>query len=331
VTASSPSLARFGARALSGFARLLPARLLVGLAELGGSVWYALSPGRRRIAHENLRIAFGDGLDRRARTRIVRASCRGLARVFAEITLVGRLLRTPQQAADRLRYVGDWAALEEDAAAGRAGLIVSAHLGNWELGAFAIRHRGVPLRAMARPLDSALLDEFLTEQRGGPGAVIRKVGGLSDLLRSLRGGDWVALLADQNAGRHGIFVPFFGLSASTYPTPAALAARFGVPVYIGTCLRRPGPPCSFDVHMRRLAPPDAETDRDAAIEALMRAVNEQLEAWIRAEPTQYNWVHRRWKTRPPGRDETEPGRPFYARLWPLEADGTPMYGREPME
>ena len=328
-TLSLPS--RLAVGFLDGVCRVLPARLLIGLADVAGTLWYVLAPGRRRVARENLRIALGDELDPGARRRVARASFRSLAKVFVELAVAGRVLGNADRAAARLRYVGAWAELEADARAGRAGLIVTGHLGNWEMGALAIRRRGVPLAVMARPLDWPWLEAALARRRGGTDVVIPKVGGLKDVLRRLRRGDWVALMSDQNAGRHGIFVPFFGLEASTFPTPAAVAQRFGVPVYVGTCLRRDGPPCSFDVHMRRLEPPAADGGPEPRLETVMNAVNEQLEAWIRSAPGQYNWVHRRWKTRPPGRDASEPGRPRYARSWPIGPDGAPLYGRQPME
>ena len=288
--------------------RSLPPTWLFGLADTAGSLMWTLSPGRRRIVHENLRIAFGDSLSPRARRRIGRSACRGLARVVAEVAVADRLLGTRGGASKYLGFQGAWDDLAAEHAAGRGGIIVTAHLGNWEVGAFGVRHRGIPLRAMARPLANPALEAWLERRRGGAERLISKTGGLKDVLRELKQGGWVALLADQNAGRHGLFVPFFGLEASTFPTPAALAARVGVPLYLGVCLRRPGG-MGFDIHLERLPAP-------IEVETTTRDLNRLLEAWIRRAPGQYNWVHRRWKTRPPGRDRSEPGQPFYARLWP---------------
>jgi len=323
------SLARAAARFLDFVLHCLPPALLLALADLAGELWFLLLPGRRRIARENLRIAFGPEAEGPGRNHLIRASCRSLARVFAEMALADRLLASPAQARRRLHLHGAWPALAADHAAGRAGVIVTAHLGNWELGARAVRHRGLPLKAMARPLRSPLLEAFVTRRRGGAEQVIGKIGGLSEVVRSLRQGCWVALLADQNAGRHGLFVPFFGLAASTFPTPAALGLRLDVPVYLGVCLRRPGELSAFDVHLEALPRPTGEGSSEARIEAMVGDLNRRLEGWIRREPGQYNWGHRRWKTRPPGRDESEPGRPYYARLWPLTPEGVPMYGRTP--
>jgi KDO2-lipid IV(A) lauroyltransferase len=296
-------------RALDTLACAIPPRALLGLADAAGDLWWWASPGRRRIAHENLRIAFGARLDDRARARLGRTSCRALVRVFAELALARRLLGSPRTRARRLAFHGDWDLLAADARRG-GGLIVTAHLGNWEVGALGVRHRGVRLRAMARSVEHPVAEGWLERCRGGPRHVIPKRGGLAAVLRTLRQGEWVALLIDQNAGRHGMFLPFFGLEASTFPTPAALAARTGAPLYLGVCLRRPGTAC-FDVHLERLPDPGPQDVR-----ALTLALNRRLEAWIARRPEQYNWVHRRWKTRPPGRDGSETGQPFYARLWP---------------
>jgi KDO2-lipid IV(A) lauroyltransferase len=316
-------------RLLALGARVLPIRLILGLCDLAGSLLYAFSPRRRGIAAENLSIALGPDLRPRERRRLARASFRSLLRVFGELAVAERLYRDPRRAEARLRFAGDWDALDADVAAGRPGLIVTGHLGNWELGALAVRRRGAPLRVMARPTGRGAMDGLLSAWRGGSDLVLPKTGGIREVLRCLQSGAWIALLADQNAGRHGLFVPFFGLEASTFPTPVVLARRLDLPLYLGACLRRPGPPGSFDVHLERVDLGEADP-REAGLEAAVLHLNRRLEAWIRRAPEQYNWAHRRWKTRPPGRDCSEPGQPTYARLWPLGPDGAPLHGREPM-
>jgi KDO2-lipid IV(A) lauroyltransferase len=308
-TASLP--ARVGARFLDAALHALPPAALHRSAEWAGSLWYALSAGRRRVVLENLRIAFGEPADPARRRRLGRRACGALVRAFAEAATADRLLAAPTQAARRLRYLGAWDDLAAEAASGRGGIIVTGHLGNWEIGAWAVRRRGLDVGVLARRLDSAVLDALITRRRGGRDAVIPKIGGLRAVARRLREGGWVAMLADQNAGRHGIFVPFFGLDASTIPTPATLAIRLGLPLYLGVCLRRAGG-AGFDVHLERLEPPDAALPRAERVRGLLLALNGALERWIRKEPAQYNWAHRRWKTRPPdGRED--PARPFYAR------------------
>lgn len=312
VSRHAPLLARLSARVVDLLLHALPPATLFALAEGLGLLWFVLARARRRIVLENLRIAFGEGPSAAERRRLAAASCRALARVLAETIVADRLVGTPAGCRRRLRFRGAWDMLRADAAAGRGGLVVTGHLGNWELGAFGVRHQGVDLRVMARRLDSVVLDELLLRRRGGRERVIPKVGGLREVLRALRAGRWVALLADQNAGRHGTFVPFFGLQAATFPTPAALAVRLGIPLYLGACLRRPGRTPRFDVHLERLPPPDPARPAGERVRQLLHALNGALEAWIRRAPDQYNWAHRRWKTRPAA-GAADPGAPSYAR------------------
>jgi KDO2-lipid IV(A) lauroyltransferase len=311
--ASDPSLlASAAARFLDGALHALPPAALCGLAEAVGASWYRLAPGRRRIVRENLRIALGEAHDPVARERLGRSACAALVRVFAEAATADRILPARGRAPGRVHYHGPWEEMRRDSAAGRGAILVTGHLGNWEIGAWAARRRGIPLGVMARSLDSAVLDGLITRRRGGRGHVMPKMGGLRQVVGRLRRGGWVAMLADQNAGRHGIFVPFFGLEASTIPTPASLAVRLDVPLYLGVCLRRRGARAVFDVHVERLPAPPADTPREARVRTLLAALNAALERWIRAAPEQYNWAHRRWKTRPPD-GRPDPARPFYAR------------------
>ncbi|MFV1960040.1 MAG: lysophospholipid acyltransferase family protein, partial [Planctomycetota bacterium] len=132
--------------------------------------------------------------------------------------------------------------------------------------------------------------------------VIQKRGAVREVLRTLEAKGWVAILADQNAGAGGTFVEFFGLLASTYATPAVLAARTGLPIYAAACIRRCRPPLTYEIHVHRLEPPPRGTGESEAAAHLLREFMASLETWIRRAPEQYNWVHRRWKHRPPGED-----------------------------
>lgn len=292
-------------------ARSLPPRAVGPLSEVGGSLWWALDARRRRRASENLRVAFGDALTPREQRARVRSAFVGMLRVPLEVFLQPRILRTPRDVARRTRVHGDEQALRADWAAGRGGLIVTGHLGNWELAGRLLALHGLPARVVMRPVENPLIDEHVRRERGGDQRVIPKRGAVAAVVSTLREGRWVALLADQNAGRGGVFVPFFGLPASTHPVPAVLALRLGLPLYAGACLRRPGAEFAFDVHLKRMDPGPAAEISDAQVDALMAQVTATLEGWVRWAPEQYNWLHRRWKSRPPG-EGPDPRVPSYA-------------------
>jgi KDO2-lipid IV(A) lauroyltransferase len=299
--------------------RSLPVTAIAPVAGAVGAVWHALDRQRRACVAENLRVAFGPGLDPRERRRLERTAFAALLRVVLEVLVQPRLLRRPRDLARRVRLHGDWRALWADVVAGHGGLVVTGHVGNWELGGRCLRLYGVPARAVMRSFQNPLLDAHVVRVRGGPESVIPKRGAVSAVRATLASGGWVGLLSDQNAGRSGVFAPFFGLPASTHPLPAVLALRLGLPLYVAACLRRSGASYAFDVHVRRIetGPNDAGVT-DARVDEVVARITAALEAWVRAAPDQYNWLHRRWKTRPPG-EPAGPHRPAYAV--PCEAPG----------
>lgn len=298
-----------GAGLLRLFAGSISLPVQLQIADLIGHLAYLLLPERRGVSLENLRLVYGDQLSPADRRTLARRSMQRLARVFIEATWVDRMLGSPATRARRLRLKGDWDALREDVARGKGGLIVAAHVGNWEVGARGLHTAGgLPLRVVARQLDNPALNVAAISARGGAPVLIHKRGGMRDMLRALRAGQWVAMAVDQNAGYHGEFVPFLGVPASTFPTPAVLAQRLGVPIYTGVCLCQPGIRYGFDIHVQRVPPVPGEDVRRT-----LSRIHERLEPHIHAVPEQYVWCHRRWKTRPP-QTQPGPGEPQYGRV-----------------
>lgn len=280
------------------FVRALPPGGLARLADGAGRIWYAVDGRRRGRAHENLRVAFGD-LPQAQRVLLARRAFGQLLRVPLEVLAAPRFVPDLRRLTSRVRALGDYKLFCDDVAAGRGGLVVAGHLGSWEIAARSLLLAGVPARAVMRPLDNPLLNRRIVGARGGDRRVIGKHGAARAVLATLRERRWAALLADQNAGRHGVFVPFFGLAASTHALPAVLALRLGLPLYATACLRAARGPWTFDLHFLRLLPPGPPQQSYPSAEALLTRLSEAIEAWVRLDPAQYNWIHRRWKTRPP--------------------------------
>jgi KDO2-lipid IV(A) lauroyltransferase len=180
------------------------------------------------------------------------------------------------------------------AAQGRGVLILTAHLGNWELLAASSTLTPVPPSAIVRPLDDPLLDAILERLRTRGGfEVIAKRHALADIRDALRRGRMIGVLLDQNASRReGVFVPFFGIPASTSKGLALIALRTGAPVVPGFIRREATGRHVVEFHPV-LTPPVANDPL-----AYTRTFNEVIEAAIRRVPDQWFWVHRRWKTRP---------------------------------
>jgi Kdo2-lipid IVA lauroyltransferase/acyltransferase len=185
------------------------------------------------------------------------------------------------------------------AAHGRA-LVLTAHLGNWELLAAAHRLAGYPLAIVVRPLDSAWLNAFAHGVRTKTGVeLVDKRGALRPVLAALRRGGLVGILLDQNSARHeGVFVPFFGRLACTSKSLALLALRTATPIVPIFIHRQPD-----GTHRITIGPPldrPESNGPDTAVVELTGRCTSVIEAAIRRVPEQWLWSHDRWRTRPAG-------------------------------
>ena len=180
---------------------------------------------------------------------------------------------------------------------GRA-LVLTAHLGNWEVLCAAHRLTEYGLSIVVRPLDAPWLDAVADRLRRRTGVeVIDKRGALRPVLEALRRGRMVGILMDQNAARReGVFVKFFGHPASTSRSIALLAVRTGAPV-VPIFARRAGGTRHTVVIRPALAPP-LVNDSEAAVVELTARCTAEIEAVIREVPEQWLWSHDRWRTRP---------------------------------
>lgn len=195
------------------------------------------------------------------------------------------------------------AALRGAVSEGPGAIVVTGHLGNWELAGAVLSGLGLPVTAVVKRQADARFHRHLESLR-------RRLGvepvGMSEagraLPRALDRGRVVALVADQDAGHRGIFVPFLGRPASTFRGPARLALEHGVPLVFGGLVREGR---RYRALCRRVHTPVAGRDAagpggaPSAEARLTRAWVSLLEAEIRGHPEQYFWFHRRWKTRGP--------------------------------
>jgi KDO2-lipid IV(A) lauroyltransferase len=265
---------------------------------LAGRAYYRVSGSRRRTALENLRLAFGATKGEEERRRIAVASFEHAFVLLYEVLMRHRLVPTLEAFRERTRIVGDEPGARREIAARRGGFLLTAHFGSWETAGAYISYEGVPFAAVARSVPNPYVQDLLTGTRSKSFRVFQKIGAVADSVRVIREGTWVAVLGDQNAGRHGVFVPFFGVPAATYPLVATLAIRHGFRVYFGVAVRR-GPRFRYDFVVDRYDPPEG-LGFEQAREHMLRAWHAWLEARIVDAPEQYFWMHRRWKTRPRG-------------------------------
>ncbi len=183
----------------------------------------------------------------------------------------------------------------------RPSVAVSAHFGNFELAAFAMRLFGLETFAVARPLDNRHLDRFVNRFRlANVRRLLPKNGSAPQIAELLERRGMLSVLADQHAGPKGCWVDFFGRPASTHKAIALFSLANEAPVLVGA-VRRLRRPMQFEVAIEGVADPRNLTADKNGVTELTQWYTHCFEQVIRRNPEQYWWVHRRWKGTPPAR------------------------------
>lgn len=284
-----------GFRVLSAGLLALPERVALGVGAALGWLAGSVLRIRRADVDAHLSLAF-PGESSPWRRRVARASYVHLGR---EGVAMFRLARLDKEAVVARTEVVGLEPVEAAVSAGTGALVITGHIGNWEIGAAALAARGFPFDVVAKGMANEAFEKDLIAAREKLGLRVVDMGAAPrEVLRSLKVGHLVGLVADQNAGRRGVFVPFFGRLAATARGPALFALRTGAPIFLGLSLRLPGSEARYRVTLRPL-PVQGTDDLDADVTRVTAAHTAALEEAVRAVPEQYFWQHRRWKTRPP--------------------------------
>jgi len=249
----------------------------------------------RRVGQRNLELAFPE-MSADERDRILRQEYQNLGWLLAEFCLMPKY--TASQASRFIRYEG----LENYLRArgrGKGVLVLTGHLGAWELSSFYHSLMGYPMGMVIRRLDNPLVDEFVNRIRCLHGnRVIHKDDFARGLIASMRAGETVGILMDTNmTPPQGLFVPFFGVEACTASGMARVAARTGAAVVPGFLLweeKEQKYVLHFGEELPVVHTGDAEQDALTNTAVFTAAI----ERYIRQYPEQWLWMHRRWKTRP---------------------------------
>lgn len=183
----------------------------------------------------------------------------------------------------------------------RPMLLVTGHLGNFEIGGFVTGLLGFPCFTIARTLDNPYLDRYVNTFRGAKGQyILSKNGSSSQVEGVLAAGATLSLLGDQQAGPKGCWVDFLGRPASCHKAIALFTLSSGAPLLVAGTTRR-GKPMQFEIALLGLVDPKIPHEAMGGVAPLTQWYNERLGDAIRQDPAQYWWVHRRWKGEPPKR------------------------------
>jgi Kdo2-lipid IVA lauroyltransferase/acyltransferase len=281
---------------LKGFGAL-PRPLARAVAASMMRIAYHLRPPLKQAAKINLQMAFPDWPQAR-RDAVIDKMIRNIGWMGAEFS------QFPKYSAEN---INDIIEIEGHAnylnaqKLGKGVLFLTGHMGPWELSSFAHSLYGYPCDFLARPIKNSKVDALVNSYRARSGCrVIDKNDSARAILRTLRSGGTVGILADQNTSlEEGVFVPFFGIDACTTAGLARIALRTGAAVVPGYAFWDD----SLKKYVLRFEPTVELTrtgNEERDVVANTAKFTTIIENFVRAHPDQWIWVHKRWKTRPPG-------------------------------
>jgi KDO2-lipid IV(A) lauroyltransferase len=286
-----------GIAAVTAALRAMPLERAVRAgARLGGWAMNFDRPNRP-IALKNLEIAFPE-MTPAARLNILRKMYRSWGRVLAEWTHLPDLSRANIERVATYEGKENWDEAERRSN-GRGLFVLTAHYGNFELMQIAHSIYGYHLAIVHRALRNPLIDAAICTQRVryGNRIIERKAGG-REVMRMLRQNWMIAIALDLDV-RKGVFVDFFGMPASTSDGIARISIASGAPV-MPVFMVRDGDTIHHKMKIMPAFYPDKPRNREAAVREYTQLYTDTLEQMIREHPDHWNWIHRRWKTRPPG-------------------------------
>jgi Kdo2-lipid IVA lauroyltransferase/acyltransferase len=276
---------------------VLPRPLVRLACQTVAMLMYTAHRRLRKVGLRNLELAFPEK-GRKEKLRILRGLFLGLGRQLAEFVLFPRYTRGN---VSRVAVYDGFQNFAEAHARGKGVLFLTGHFGGWEIGSFVHSLHGHPMNIVVRPLDNPYLDAMVDRYRTLHGnRTLGKQDFARALLSAMKRGEVVGILMDTNmTPPQGAFVDFFGLPACTATGAARVALHTGAAVLPAFTLwdKELGKyKIRFEPALELVSTGDGEADAIANT-ALFTKV---IEGYARKYPEQWLWVHRRWKTRPPG-------------------------------
>jgi KDO2-lipid IV(A) lauroyltransferase len=285
----------------------LPERLVYGFLASLGWIFRLCSKRRRAIVRANLERVYGKGAPQIP--RIERAAFCEAFRVGGDLARMPRMVSSG--AFDRLVETQELQdALEEcrKRFPGKAPIFCTPHLGAWEQGGEALGKLAKRVHIIARPLGNLYLDRWVRRTRSMMGQEIHpRRGGIRLVVQGLKNGEPAGFLPDQNQRTRGLFIPFFGVLASTDRSPALLAIKGGHPLIMGASLRQDR---GFSARIRVGAILDPASFEGESMEEKLQdgllQIAQAMQSLVLEAPEQYFWLHDRWRTRPPSESTSLP-------------------------
>lgn len=280
-------------RLVGFFAKLVPLKLAHVIGDRLGDLFFFVIKIRKNVAFSNLQASFGHEKSRRELKYIIHQNYRHFGRVlmeFARIPLLNRATILDQIPIHNIQL------LTETISQGRGLMILSGHFGNWEYMGATLANVGIDLYCVFKEQKNLAVDNIIKQFRIRVGLRPFKVkgGAAKGTLKALKEKNAVIILGDQDAGRKGEMIDFFGRPASIARGPALIAIKHRVPVIMAFGVREPDG--LIRVHLEKFPEIDKFPASDEGVKQFLIQYNKILEKYIRKYPEQWFWLHRRWKT-----------------------------------
>ena len=268
----------------------LPIQFTLWLGRRFGIIVYHVNKTRKVIGYANLRAAFCEEKSPHKLKKLIKEVYRSLVETFFEILSLTKVNKKYIDRYVEIVNAEDKYRLMDNP---RGIIFLTAHFGNWELSGMTSAIKGFPLVVLAREQKMKRLNELINKLRESKGLkIVRKGITTRYIVKALHKGKIIGMLGDQDAGKSGVFAEFFGRPASTAPGTARIAAKTGAYILPVFMARKKGP-------YHRLVLEDAvKIEKKEDVTLYLEKYNKLLEKYVRMNPTQWLWLHKRWKSSP---------------------------------
>jgi len=269
----------------------LPRRLHLKAGEITGLIAFNLLKSKRRIAMENLKLAFGKELNEKQIEKIAKKCFLHFGIIIFDLLW---LMKNGEEEIRKITKIKGIEILKKAKESKKGGLILSAHFGNWEIIPHSLALEGFPINSIARKFDNPYLDRIITKFRERYGnRIIYKQDAKKEAIEILRKGDFLAILADQNTLKnHGVFVNFFGAPACTAVGPALFHLKYGSPIIPLFCY--PDENYNYTIEIKKPLQTEPDDDMLKITEKYTKIIEDEIKKgqhlWL--------WFHQRWKEKP---------------------------------
>ena len=278
-------------RGLNKILSVVPISVSLWIGRVIGRLVFFFNKKRRVIAYANLKAAFAKEKSPAELRGITKRIYQNMAQTFAEVL---NLTKINKKYVDKYIQIPEFEKLENSAKSGKGTILLTGHFGDWELSSLVSSVKGYPILVLAREQKMKRLNELLNRLRESNGCkVIRKGMSTKNILRALYDKNVVGILSDQDAGKKGMFVNFFGRPTSCHSGPFEIAKHTNSIILPNFIVRIKGP-----YHKVYLEEYIDFNDGSGDVKDKLQAFTSIMESYVRKYPDQWLWLHKRWKSTP---------------------------------